>query len=244
MPNAIHRPAFTLLLLVPFLTAAFGSRAFAGEDKPKAALRLGHYSSGDGLTGLVLDRTGTKPMIKFDGSDEVLVLTAEPGSSTTRLVRDDGSGVAGLGKYGEVEIYLPMHRDAIEVARDGNGETLGTIAPATAADLDADAKELSATVAKETGAAVSFDFGKPEGADAFGVVRDAMHNAATALAKVGEDELGKAALKKVKKVAFVSGAKADSKFAAGTLTVTVAPRLGREGRPSSAAMNKTLETGL
>src|SRR4051812_47431323 len=72
-PN-VAPPAFTPTPL-PSPTAA------AAAPVVLAPGRLGHYSSGDGLTGFVLDRTGSAPRVRMDGTTEVLEL--EPQSPAT-----------------------------------------------------------------------------------------------------------------------------------------------------------------
>jgi len=126
---------------------------------------------------------------------------------------------------------------------DGSGKSLAAVAAATETDLKHDAGDLAESVSKETGATITFDAGKPDN-DSMGVVREALKNAGAALTLVGSDELGRSALKKVHKVVVTSGAKADTKLAGDTVTLTIAPKLGHDGRPSSLAIKKVLENGL
>jgi hypothetical protein len=219
----------------------FSRPAWAGDE---GKLRLGHYSSGDGLTGLILDRSGAKPMARFDASDEVFVLTPAEGiRDWTRLVQDDGMGLCSVSKYGEVEVYLKGHNDPVEVARDGGGKSLATVSGASVGDVHQAAREQSEAASRATGATITFDPGKPDG-DGLGVYLEAMKNVEVGLAVVGGDDLGKAALKKLHKVAFAPGDTADAKLAGNTLTVTVAQKLGHAGRPSSLLIKKVLEAGL
>ncbi|WOH68580.1 hypothetical protein [Bradyrhizobium sp. BWA-3-5] len=74
------------------LSVIAGQGPLAAENGPP--LRIGHYSSGNGLIGFVIERMGTPIKLRFDGSDEILALTAEeaPYNSIT-LKRDDGVSV-------------------------------------------------------------------------------------------------------------------------------------------------------
>src|SRR2546430_9936265 len=78
--------------------------ALAAEAGPP--LRIGHYSSGSGLIGFVLDRLGTPIKLRFDDSDEILALTPEraPYDSMT-LKRDDGIGVLRIYENGQVLLF-------------------------------------------------------------------------------------------------------------------------------------------
>ena len=86
------------------LTLIIGHGALAAESGPP--LRIGHYSTGSGLIGFVIDRMGTPIKLRFDGSDEILALTAEqaPYSSMT-LKRDDGVSVLRIYETGRILIF-------------------------------------------------------------------------------------------------------------------------------------------
>jgi hypothetical protein len=83
--------------------------AIPGEPSRAGSLRLGHYSTGDGLVGFVLDRTGAKPRVRIDGEDRVYELDVVATSPFhTDLVSHerhigisfltDGSGISFSGK--------------------------------------------------------------------------------------------------------------------------------------------------
>jgi hypothetical protein len=120
-------------LVALLLTMAAPIFACGGSSQPSAAsstaspgaspagkLRLGHYSSGDGMVGFVLDRTGPVPKVRLDGTSEVVNLEIRRTSHTSMdlvshekhlgiAVDDDGSVVfsqRGAGPNRE------MYRDA------------------------------------------------------------------------------------------------------------------------------------
>lgn len=96
--------------------AAAASTATASTVIPK--LRLGHYSSGDGMTGFVLDRTGKKPRMRMDGTKEIVEMDPEPAPrNETALTVHLRGVVMRLGEHGEVTFFrgneaISMHRDA------------------------------------------------------------------------------------------------------------------------------------
>lgn len=110
--------ALALVLAACSSNAPAQSTTAATSSAPK--LRLGHYSSGDGLVGFVLDRTGAAPKLKMDGTNEVLVLEVERwGSDSNALVNHDkhigiivdNDGGVTYSKKG-VNPNKPMFRDA------------------------------------------------------------------------------------------------------------------------------------
>jgi hypothetical protein len=81
-----------------------GNGALAAESGPR--LRIGHYSTGSGLIGFVIDRRGTPIKLRFDGSDEILALTAEPAPyDSMTLKRDDGVSVLRIYETGRVLVF-------------------------------------------------------------------------------------------------------------------------------------------
>ena len=118
----MKRALFTgaLLFVAAGSIACGGNGASSSPSStPAGKLRLGHYSSGDGLVGFVLDRSGPVPKVRIDGTSEVLELEIRRSSRTSTdlvnhdkhigiAVDDDGSVVfsqRGAGPNKE------MHRD-------------------------------------------------------------------------------------------------------------------------------------
>jgi hypothetical protein len=66
--------AIGIFLIATVVNAA--SMTVAAESG--ASLRIGHYSSGDGMIGFVVDRLSTPVKLRFDGSQEIWALTPEP----------------------------------------------------------------------------------------------------------------------------------------------------------------------
>ena len=86
-------------------------------------LRLGHYSSGDGMTGFVLDRTGKKPRMRLDGTKEIVEMEPEPASrSETALTVHLKGVVMRLGEHGEVTFF--RGNEALSMTRDADAEPL------------------------------------------------------------------------------------------------------------------------
>lgn len=87
------------------------------NDIPRG--RLGHYSSGDGLVGFVLDRTGKKPKLKMDDDAHALELDVMPGShGDVALTYPVRGTVVLLGDHGEVTFF--MNGKAFHMRRDAD----------------------------------------------------------------------------------------------------------------------------
>ncbi len=98
------------------------------EQKKKLipALRIGHYSSGDGSVGMVLDRTGPQPKMRLDGSREVRLLDPRGTAGENIDVAVVGSPKLGIAMRftprGEVFYYAG--RDTLQLRRDGDADPL------------------------------------------------------------------------------------------------------------------------
>ncbi len=86
-------------------------------ELPAGLLRLGHYSAGDGLSGITLDRSGERPKMQVDGEADVIELTARPGwkrgvthlkdpKGDLRLEIDDHGGVLLIGEGRPQRLYF------------------------------------------------------------------------------------------------------------------------------------------
>ncbi len=100
--------------------------------------KLGHYSSGDGLLGVVIDRTGERPKIRVDGTKEVveLLLEDETDSRGHWLNGPDGKHWLFLSEGGSLEFIKPEARAKatlgatrwgfVGLGKDAEAERLGT----------------------------------------------------------------------------------------------------------------------
>ena len=94
----------------------------------KAARRFasGITASATGLIGFVIDRMGTPIKLRFDGSDEILALTAEqaPYNSMT-LKRDDGVSVLRIYETGRILLFSDkLSGGSADAYRDQETESL------------------------------------------------------------------------------------------------------------------------
>ena len=123
------------------LTLIIGHGGLAAESGPP--LRIGHYSTGSGLIGFVIDRMGTPIKLRFDGSDEILALTAEqaPYSSMT-LKRDDGVSILRIYETGRILVFSDkLSGGSADAYRDQEAEPL-VVKKATKEQAETEAESL------------------------------------------------------------------------------------------------------
>lgn len=116
------------LALMAGVCAGAAQAQEAGEQARKyPLLKLGHYSTPDGMTGLVLDRLNERPRARLDGSQDVVELFPEE-------VRRRGERVATLLNGPEGVHWLRLERSGQVVwlvdgeqplLRDGDAQPLG-----------------------------------------------------------------------------------------------------------------------
>jgi len=91
-------------------------------------LRLGHYASGDGLTGLVLDRTGSPVKLHVDGRPEIIaLLPAGPATGafdTVQLENGLGRTIIEVNGNGGVRYFADGQGEGVAMYRDGHASQL------------------------------------------------------------------------------------------------------------------------
>lgn len=112
-------------------------------------LTIAHYATGDGVLGLVLDRSGARPKVRIDGEKDITELTMEEDRFAGErrgwyLKAPDGKNVLYLSKGGGLKIF--RGRDELHLNSDKPAEALpaATIAgeykrPKSAYDLEVEA---------------------------------------------------------------------------------------------------------
>lgn len=131
-----------------------GTAAKADNKVPN--MKLGHYSSRDGSIGLVLDRTGDKPKVKIDGSQDITEVFVEDelrsGTVVGRKYRGpDSKLILLVSSDGDIEFL--QQRGTARLVRDADADALGAptkigvAAPPSARDV-LDEKLAALTVQK------------------------------------------------------------------------------------------------
>ena len=206
--------------------------------------RLGHYSSRDGLFGMVLDRTNGPPRARVDGHTEILELAVRRlGSESTILVSPHLDLTLDVRSDGRMTVSaegVPADRDTWLV-RDADVPPLGPAVRETPAEAAAHAAQV---LQAACGAVPKVDFvprlRADEAAGAVATTWRAVH----ALAGTCRDSLGQRALtKEVRRIRI--GAATASTFTLGGGTLVIQGDLAGESRgPFSDEIQRFVESKL
>ncbi len=220
-------------------TSGFAARAY-DRDPP----RIAHYSSEDARVGFVLDRSGELAKLRFDGTEEILVLRWQPAAGGDRLlVRDDGEVVLRVSGLGGMTLFTPENRRGIPVGRDGAGVPL-TPAPPSIGSVRDIAGRIMAQLRVETGKEIIFEanWGAAQGDEgARGILFDAIRNAGTALFEIARTAPGRVGITNyLRRVRFMQARYPSTTLQGDMLIIAYSVEQGLAGRPSSHAIRRQL----
>jgi Domain of unknown function (DUF4908) len=234
---------FRVAVVGAALTFIVGHGALATESGPR--LRIGHYSTGSGLIGFVIDRMGTPIKLRFDGSDEIVALTAEPAPyDSTTLKRDDGISVLRIYETGRVLIFSDkLSGGSADVYRDQEAEPL-VVKKATKEQAETAAEALGHRL-KRAGAptfAISLDAPRlSDDSAAWSAMADAIAVTGTALAEMLSSPIAREIIAaKLQRVVIRDADKVDVRLVGDALIVEVDAKEAITGRPSSARLKSAI----
>jgi uncharacterized protein DUF4908 len=218
-----------------------GSITHAYDREPP---RIAHYTSEYARIGFILDRSGELAKLKFDGSEEILVLRWQPAAGGDRLlIRDDGETVLRISGLGGITLFTPENRRGLPVAQDGNAQPLGSTPPSIAFVRDI-AGRIMAQLRAETGREIVFEanWNAVAGDDgARAILFDAIRNAGTALFGLSRTAPGRAGISSyLRRVRFVQARYPAISLQGDMLIVAFSVEQGLAGRPSSFAIGRQL----
>jgi hypothetical protein len=231
----------------------FGPSALAGRDTLRNALGLEHMDEGragaspqiaryliDEGGVFVLDRSATPhPLLKFDDSPEIWVLSQAHGPRGDIIYKNDvGETVLRATRLGGMTVFT-LKRPAGSAAA-----LVGPTAPLrmpTLGPVVLYQRLFQASVRATRSAQHLVEFEAPD-ADAYSdaLIADAAVITVEAFATLASQPDGRQYLGRVGKIAFAEGAKPQVGLQGGVLTVVVAPKDGIAGRPSSRRILKAV----
>ncbi len=242
------KPAIAALVCGLAATLASGSAAVAGQfslgdalfgqDGPKTPI-VARYADDNGDSAFVLDRTGTPPLLRFDGSSEIWMLTPQPAAHGDIIYKNDaGEPVLRATRFGGMTLFTLAHPTGAAAALVGEAPALRPLAILTPNALLQHLAQASARASRAAQHLVVFDAPdvSPQTAS---LVADAATIAAAAVESIARDGKGRASLAGMSKVLLVPGKKAQAIFNQGVLKVVLTPGPGGSldhevaARPSS-----------
>lgn len=234
--------------LARLIILAFVALSSAGAMTTRAYDRepplIAHYVSEYSGIGFVLDRSGELPKVRFDRTEEILVLRWQPAAGGDRLMlRDDGEIVFRLSGLGGVTLFTPENRRGIPVAPNGPAQPLVATSPPIGVVRDI-AGRIMMQLRAEIGREIPFEANWDQAAGnavARGILFDAIRNAGTALFGVVRTGPGRAGVSShLKRVRFVPSRFPAISMQGDMLIVGFSVEQGLAGRPSSFAIRKQL----
>ncbi|KRR02779.1 hypothetical protein CQ12_06795 [Bradyrhizobium jicamae] len=225
------------------LTLIISHGALAAENGPR--LRIGHYSTGSGLMGFVIDRLGTPIKLRFDGSDEILALTAEqaPYNSIT-LKRDDGVSVLRIYETGRILVFGDkLSGGSADAYRDQEAEPL-VVKKATKEQAETGAESLGRRLRSAGAPELAISLDAPRLSDdsaAWSAMADAIAVTGSTLEEMLTSPIAREIIAaKLRRVVIRDADQVDVKLAGDALIVEVKAKEAVTGRPSSARLKSAI----
>jgi hypothetical protein len=211
----------------------------SGEARRVAAPPVARYVSDVG-GAFVFDQAASQPLMKFDNSAEVWVLSPQPASRGDVIYRNDlGEPVLRVTKLGGVILFTDNAPMGAAAALSGRASS---IQPPAIISFNVFVQRVSIASARATRAAqhlVEFstvEDVRPEtsvlAADSATVVAEAFER----MARKGD----RSVISRIMRVLLAEGHKPAANLKDGSLTITYAPGQGLAGRPSSKRIIKVM----
>jgi hypothetical protein len=201
---------------------------------------IAHYVSEDG-EAFTLDRSQTRPLLKFDDDPEVWVLQPHPAPRGDVIYKNDlGEPVLRATRLGGLTLFTERRPGGEAAALEGEGSPL-RLTPLGPQSLAERLLQASARASRAARRLIPFD------ADASprssGLIADAAMVVSEAVIHMSRRADAQALLGRLRQVRLVEGRRAAAQLDRGALQVTVAPAQGLAGRPSSERIERTMLQG-
>jgi len=208
--------------------ADLGSLFFGpnGRQATSTAPVVARYADEDGDAAFVLDRSSPLPLLRFDDSPEIWVLTPQPAAHGDVIYKNDvGETMLRATRFGGVTLFTLAHPGGAAAALVGEAPALRPVALLTPNALLQRLAQASAHASRAAQRLVVFDAPDvtPQTAS---LVADAATITAAAMEAMARDPKGRGLLAKVSKVLLVPGRKAQAVLEKGVLRVVIAPQPG------------------
>jgi hypothetical protein len=197
-----------------------------GQQDAAKAPAVARYADQDGDAAFVLDRSTPMPLLRFDDSPEIWVLTPQPAAHGDLIYKNDvGETVLRATRFGGMTVFNVSHPAGAAAALIGEAPALRPLAILTPNALLQRLAQASAHASRAAQRLVVFDAPDvtPQTAS---LVADAATIAAEAMEAMARDPKGRLVLAKVSKVMLVPGHKSQASLDQGVLRVVIVPQAG------------------
>lgn len=214
----------------------FGQRP--SDGRRRAPPPVARYVSEEGAA-FTLDRSGGRPLLKFDSSSEVWALQAQPAPRGDVIYKNDlGDPVLRATRLGGLTLFTEARPGGTAVALAGNGQPI-KLAPLGPQALLERLAQASARASRASKRLIPFE--ADAGPGSAPVVADAAFIMADAVARLSKSAEGRAMLSRLNRVTLVEGKKTGAVLEQGVMRITVVGPLGPAGRPSSERLIAVLD---
>jgi hypothetical protein len=206
-------------------------RAFTLHGPARAGKTVARYRI-DAGGAFILDETAPRPLLKFDDSPEVWVLTASRGPRGDMIYTSDlGRPLLRTTRVGGVTVFTQERPEGSAAAPVGAGAPLRLVSVGPTG-LYRILLQASARASRAARHLVAFEAPDAD-PTSDGLIADAATVASEAVVTLSADSDGRSILNRVARVQIVRGGRPAASLRGSVVAITVAPALGVAGRPSS-----------
>jgi hypothetical protein len=172
---------------------------------------VGRYVSESG-EAFTLDRSGQRPLLRFDRRDETWVLRPTAAPRGDIIYRNDaGQQILRVTPGGGMTVFTSRAPGGSPVSLTGPGETLAQPSLGRLIEINVDTD-----------------------AEAEGLTVEALILSTDAVLRIARSPTGRSSLNQLRRILIVQGGSSSVSYVRGELRIVVAPTQGVAGRPSSA----------
>jgi hypothetical protein len=238
--GAVALSAVTLVaagaVAAPLSMEAFMGGRLAGKPTGPATAR---YQTDEGGV-FVLDRSASKPLLKFVDDPEIWVLQSAPGPHGDVIYRNDlGEEVLRATSLGGLTVFTPHRPAGSAAAYDGAGQPLH-IGPVSPFQLHDDFYQASIRASRYARHEIGFETGKDAEAGTSAAYADAALVTSEAIVDLASLPNGRLLLTKFNDVMITQGSHPSAALQKGKLVVTIVAKDGVFGRPSSRRIARAI----
>lgn len=202
----------------------------------RAVPQTGRYMAESG-EAFILDRSGQRPLLRFDRRDETWVLRPTAAPRGDVIYRNDaGDQVLRVTSGGGMTVYTPRAPSGSPASLAGPGQSLTppTLGPAQLFSLMA---RRSAMISQAMGRLVEINL-SGERSEALCV--EALIVTTEAVIRIARSPTARQHLGQLRSITIAEGQRSAVTYARGRLVVVVDPDEGLAGRPSSERVIRTI----
>ena len=207
----------------------------------RAVPPTGRYVAESG-EAFILDRSGQRPLLRFDRRDETWVLRPTAAPRGDVIYRNDaGDQLLRVTPGGGMTVYTPLAPGGSPASLSGPGQSLSppTLGPTQLFQLMA---RRSFMMNQALGRLIFINLDTSEQAESLSV--EALILSTDSVLRIARSPTARSSLNQLRSITIVEGSRPSVVYARGDLRIVVAPTQGVAGRPSSARVIQAFLTSV